>query len=102
MKRSAARRPGHEGSSVTGDVKVLIRDGAAGEKVIASEKAGGFIGEMAVLDPAPRSATVAAGSSGARVLRLDGSAFREALNADPSIASGVLRTLAGRLRAMQK
>jgi hypothetical protein len=84
-----------------GDVKVLIRDGA-GEKVIASEKAGGFIGEMAVLDPAPRSATVAAGADGVRVLRLDGSAFREALNTDPAIASGVIRTLAQRLRGMQK
>lgn len=84
-----------------GEVNVLLRDGA-GEKVIASERAGGFIGEMAVLDPAPRSATVAAGIDGVRVLRLDGSAFREALNTDPAIASGVIRTLAQRLRGMQK
>jgi CRP-like cAMP-binding protein len=33
------------------------------------------------------------------VLRLDGRAFREALASDPSIATGVLRTLVRRLRA---
>ncbi len=88
---------------LTGDVKVLVRDDNDGlEKVIASEKAGGFIGEMAVLDPAPRSATVIAGASGVRVLRLDGSAFREALNTDPAIATGVIRTLAARLRGRQQ
>jgi hypothetical protein len=84
-----------------GEVNVQLHDGA-GEKVIASEKAGGFIGEMAVLDPAPRSASVVAGTNGVRVLRLDGSAFREALNADSAIASGVIRTLAQRIRNMQK
>jgi CRP-like cAMP-binding protein len=70
--------------------------------VIATEKAGSFIGEMAVLDPAPRSATVAASGGGARVLRLDGTAFRESLKVDPAIASGVIRTLAQRLRNIQK
>ena len=62
------------------------------------EKAGGFIGEMAVLDPAPRSATLIASESGARALRLNGDAFRAALNRDPTIASSVMRTLAQRLR----
>jgi hypothetical protein len=86
---------------LAGEVKVLHR-GGDDERVIATEKAGGFIGEMAVLDPAPRSATVAASMDGARVLRLDGTAFREALKIDPAIASGVIRTLAQRLRNMQK
>ena len=75
---------------LTGEVNVLVGDDGQ-ERVIASEKAGGFIGEMAVLDPAPRSATVVAGARGVRVLRLDGSAFREALNTDSAIASGVIR-----------
>ncbi|HEX8653235.1 MAG TPA: cyclic nucleotide-binding domain-containing protein [Pyrinomonadaceae bacterium] len=86
---------------LAGEVKVLRRNGAE-EKVIATEKAGSFIGEMAVLDPAPRSATVAASDGGARVLRLDGTAFRESLKVDPAIASGVIRTLAQRLRNIQK
>jgi CRP-like cAMP-binding protein len=62
------------------------------------ERAGGFIGEMAVLDPAPRSATVVASENGVRALRLNGNAFREALNNDPAIASSVIRRLAQRLR----
>jgi hypothetical protein len=86
---------------LVGNVKVLKRDGT-GERVVATEKAGGFIGEMAVLDPAPRSATLRAGAEGVRVLRLDGMAFRNSLNNDPTIAASVIRTLAQRLRGEQK
>jgi hypothetical protein len=82
---------------LAGEVRIIKKDGA-GEKFIGTEKAGGFIGEMAVLDPAPRSATLVAGETGARALRLNGDAFRSALNRDPTIASSVLRTLAQRLR----
>jgi hypothetical protein len=82
---------------LTGEVEVLVKDDA-GEKIIRKEHAGGFIGELAVLDPAPRSAKLRAGKMGTRVLRLNGDAFREALEAEPSIASQVIRTLAQRLR----
>lgn len=82
---------------LAGEVNVMVGAGAS-SKVVAEEKAGGFIGEMAVLDPAPRSATVVAKAGGVRVLRLNGDAFRAALNTDPVIASGVIRTLAQRLR----
>lgn len=86
---------------LAGDVKVL-KTHETGERVVAREKAGGFIGEMAVLDPAPRSATLRAGEGGVRVLRLDGSAFRASLSNDPTIASSIIRTLAQRLRGEQK
>jgi hypothetical protein len=82
---------------LTGEVEVLTRD-ELGEKIVGTERAGGFIGELAVLDPAPRSARLRAGKAGARVLRLDGEAFREAVDAEPSIAAQVIRTLAQRLR----
>ena len=82
---------------LAGEVRILKKDGE-GEKFIGTEKAGGFIGEMAVLDPAPRSATLVAGSEGARALRLNGDAFRSALDRDSTIASSVMRTLAQRLR----
>ncbi|HEV2915856.1 MAG TPA: cyclic nucleotide-binding domain-containing protein [Pyrinomonadaceae bacterium] len=98
-------REGEQGNEVfillAGEVNVLVGTGA-NAKVVAEEKAGGFIGEMAVLDPAPRSATVIAKADGVRVLRLDGAAFRGALNTDPAIASGVIRTLAQRLRGKAK
>jgi CRP-like cAMP-binding protein len=78
-------------------LEVLAKDGE-GEKILSREQAGGFIGELAVLDPAPRSAKLRAGKMGTRVLCLDGDAFRAALDAEPSIASEVIRTLAQRLR----
>jgi hypothetical protein len=82
---------------LAGEVKILRHEGE-GEKLIGTERAGGFIGEMAVLDPAPRSATLVAGEQGTRALRLNGDAFRAALQRDPTIASSVMRTLAQRLR----
>lgn len=86
---------------LSGEVEVLVKDNE-GEKVVSTEKAGGFIGELAVLDPAPRSAKLRAGKMGTRVLLLGGDAFREALNAEPSIAAQVIRTLARRLRRAPK
>lgn len=85
---------------LSGEVKVYRQDGDQ-QKLVGSEQAGGFIGEMAVLDPAPRAATVLAGAEGTRVLSLDGRTFREALNGNPSVAHGVIRALATRLRKSQ-
>jgi hypothetical protein len=90
--------PGNEVCIVLAGEVMIIQGQGAAEKVIAREGAGSLIGEMAVLDPAPRSATVRAGANGVHVLRLNGEAFREVLNANPAIASGIIRTLAQRLR----
>ncbi len=85
---------------LAGDVKVYRQDGD-NQKLVGSEQAGGFIGEMAVLDPAPRAASVLAGDHGTTVLSLSGVTFREALNTNPSVAHGVIRALATRLRKSQ-
>jgi hypothetical protein len=82
-----------------GEVQIL-RGRGGDEHIINTVGPGGLIGEMAVLDPAPRSATVRAGAHGVHVLRLNGGAFREVLDANPSIASGIIRTLAQRLRGV--
>jgi CRP-like cAMP-binding protein len=76
----------------------IFREEEGQQELLDVEKAGGFIGEMAVLDPAPRSATVIAAEGGVRALRLNGNAFRQALNNDPTIATSVIRRLAQRLR----
>lgn len=83
---------------VTGDVTVLHKADGGDDVVIDQPSVGDVIGEMAVLDPAPRSATLRAGAGGVRVLRLDGTSFRDALKADPGVASGVIRALAQRVR----
>jgi len=45
---------------------------------------------------------VRAGAEGMHILRLDGEAFREVLNANPAIGSGIIRTLAQRLRGVAR
>jgi hypothetical protein len=80
---------------------IFLRGHGADAKILGREGAGSLIGEMAVLDPAPRSATMRAGAGGVHVLRLSGDAFREVLNANPTIGSGIIRTLAQRLRRME-
>lgn len=85
---------------LSGEVMVLRRDGSE-QKVVGGEKAGGFIGEMAVLDPGPRAATVLAGRENTRVLCLGGNTFREVLRGNPSVVRGVIRALVARLRGSQ-
>jgi len=58
---------------------------------------GAVVGEMAVLDPLPRSATVTAVTP-VRAFRLRKPAFDEALRTRPEIAEGVIRELVRRLR----
>ncbi|HET8547436.1 MAG TPA: cyclic nucleotide-binding domain-containing protein, partial [Bryobacteraceae bacterium] len=86
---------------LSGEVVVLHKADTDGHEVeIDRGPAGTVSGDMAVLDPAPRSATLRAGEAGVRVLSLEGSAFRDALAADPAVAHGVIRTLAQRIRGL--
>lgn len=85
---------------LTGSVVILRYQGDE-QKVIARETAGGFVGEMAVIDPAPRAATVVAGENGASALCVDGAGFRAIVEANPSVARGVMRALSSRIRAGQ-
>jgi CRP-like cAMP-binding protein len=82
---------------LSGDATVL-RQTASGGKAVGRETAGAVIGELAVLDPGARAATVLAGSRGTRVLCLGGGAFREVLRSNPSVIGGVMRALVGRIR----
>jgi CRP-like cAMP-binding protein len=59
--------------------------------------AGGVVGELAVLDPRPRTADVYARTD-ALVFRLRKAAFDEAMATRPEIAQGVVRELVRRLR----
>ena len=58
---------------------------------------GDVVGELAVLDPMPRSATVRAVTD-CLLFRLDKAAFDEALDSRPEVARGVIRELVRRLR----
>jgi CRP-like cAMP-binding protein len=64
---------------------------------IGKTKTGDCVGELAVLDEAPRSATVQA-TSPMRVLAIGGQAFRDLLGRQPDLANAVISMLTRRLR----
>jgi CRP-like cAMP-binding protein len=62
---------------------------------------GEVVGELAVLDPMPRSAQVRAVTD-CLLFRLDKADFDEVLDERPEIARGVIRELVGRLREVRE
>lgn len=59
---------------------------------------GEFFGELSILDPAPRTATVSV-TEAATVLVLEGYEFRTALSSNMQMSQQLIRVLAARLRA---
>ena len=84
---------------LSGHVQTWILDRNQQPQTLGEATAGACLGEMAVLDAAPRSATVTAQDE-VRALVLGGAAFRDVLHAQPAVAEGVLRVLTQRLRAL--
>jgi HEAT repeat protein len=83
---------------VEGRLQVLkTTDGS--EKVLAERGPGDFVGEMAVIESAPRLATLRT-QSDVRVLAIDGDNFKEILRERPDVSFGVLRNISRRLREM--
>ena len=77
---------------LAGEVAAVRRIGEA-DRIVATQGEGSCIGELSVLDSAPREATMVAASIAVRALRLDGRSFREAMNASPAVADGIIRLL---------
>ena len=94
-------RRGETGDSLfminDGWFKIVMEDAQGGELVINRTGPGETLGEMALLDEAPRSATVIA-LSPAKVLELKKEAFREILDQRPDIAMSLIRGFSSRLR----
>lgn len=80
---------------VEGEVEVIRPDGRVRMRPVDT------IGELAVLDPEPRVATVAALTDGL-AYRLEKADFDEALRVRPAIAAGVITALARRLREIRE
>lgn len=93
-------REGEMGDSmfviVEGDLQVLKKVGDS-SVVIAKRYPGEVIGEMAVLDQAPRTASVVA-LTPSRLLQIDQETFTALLDWSPTAARAVLRTFAARIR----
>jgi len=96
--------------------RVLTREGASGGEffIVTSGRvrierggrkvnelgAGDFLGEIALIDRGPRTATAIA-TEPCELLVLDGSGFRSLLNRYPGVQAKVMRALATRLREAQ-
>ena len=87
-----------------GDAFYVILDGVAnvrrsGKRTIKL-KPGDFFGELALLDAAPRVATVEAETE-VLTMRLGRAGFQRVLEKEPKVAVSLLKTLAARMRASE-
>ena len=89
-------REGERGDSmyviIEGEVRVHN-----GDRTILLLGPGKSVGELAVLDPEPRVASVT-GISETHLFRIDGDVFAEVMADRPEIAQGVIRALCQRVR----
>ena len=101
-QNTAISRQGEEGNVmfviVEGRLHV-IRTAHGTEQVLAERGPGDFVGEMAVIESAPRLATLLT-QSDVRVLAIDGETFKGILRERPDVSFAVLRNLSRRLREM--
>jgi len=81
---------------VDGTVQV-IRTTDGKDQVLAERGSGDFVGEMAIIESAPRSATLHAQSE-VRVLAIDDETFKGILHERPDVSFAVLRSISRRLR----
>jgi len=95
-------RQGEDGNMmfviVEGHLQVL-RTVNGNEQVLAQRGTGDFVGEMAIIESAPRSATLRT-QTDVRVLAIDGETFKGILRERPDVSFAVLRSVSRRLREM--
>jgi hypothetical protein len=85
---------------VKGTVRVFVGGtGDRPEKTLSEQGAGACIGEMAVLDAAPRSATVRA-TERTRALRVPGEGFKRVMSERPEMSEAIVAELVRRMRGM--
>jgi len=108
IERRYARNTTIMEEGLPGDYMYIIREGRVKvtklsedgrEKILAFFEAGHFVGDMALLDRAPRSASVKA-LTPVRVLALSRADFTGLIRKSADLAIAVIRELSGRLRAV--
>ena len=70
-------------------------------KVVETAEAGALLGEIALIESSPRSATIVAASP-CRLAQVDQRRFHFMVQQTPFFATHVMHVLAGRLRSMDK
>jgi CRP-like cAMP-binding protein len=85
----------------TGREMYVVRTGSVdlkiGDTLLESVGPGGILGELALVDPAPRSASAVAGPD-CTLVRVDQAAFDDLVRRVPGLALEVMRVMARRLR----
>lgn len=93
-------REGDEGTVMyvllAGTADVIV-----GDTLVEEASPGALLGEMAVVDMSPRSATVVANTD-CRLLPIDARQFDLLVRETPEFARHVMRVIAGRLRGMNE
>ena len=79
----------------------VVRTVNGAEQVLAQRGPGDFVGEMAVIESAPRLATLRT-QTDVRVLAIDGETFKGILRERPDVSFAVLRNISRRLREMTR
>lgn len=101
--RPIALRPGEVlfRQGETASQMYIVREGTLelrlGRRLLESVGPGGVVGEMSLVDPAPRSASALAVSA-CSVVAIDEATFHNLVRAVPSLALEVMRIMARRLR----
>jgi hypothetical protein len=83
---------------VYGQVKVVFSANGQ-DQMLAKRGPGEFVGEMAIIESAPRSATLVTQGE-VRVLAIEGEIFKRILRERPEVSLAVLRSISRRLREM--
>lgn len=100
-KHTVIMSEGDRGDSMhiikSGSVKIFLSDDDGRELVLYEQGAGAAIGDIALLDDAPRSASVTA-LEPTSVLTISKEAFLECLRQSPDTAINIIRSLTTRLR----
>jgi CRP-like cAMP-binding protein len=77
----------------------VVREEGGKETVVRVARKDELLGEMAIFERAPRSATVRARGAG-RALTLDKRNFLKRINEDPSLAFRIIQTMSQRIREL--
>lgn len=86
-----------------GDYMYVVLEGEvdliAGDRVLEAARAGAILGEMAIIDHRPRSASAIARTD-SKLVRIDQKRFAFLVQETPFFATHVMKVMADRLRAM--
>jgi CRP/FNR family cyclic AMP-dependent transcriptional regulator len=91
--------------SPTGAVLHLVLEGSGSVLVHGQPRAtigpGDYVGEVALIDGKPRSATIVAGDDGLTTFAISSGSFHRLLEEQPQVAVAMLPVLASRLRSVE-